>query len=90
MNCRLRRLMSTLLVFAMLVGFIPPTMFNVAMAADGGEKSPIDKSTYEDLGFPMELEATSESYLNGNTGGKTTMNVKNELYLDYQAHKNYG
>jgi len=97
MNCRLRRLMSTLLVFAMLVGFIPPTMFNVAKAAGNDEKAPVDQSTYETLGFTTSLNETLEDnkdkltspYL-GKMGGKSTMNTKNELYLNLQSHKNYG
>ncbi|MBQ7086562.1 MAG: hypothetical protein IJM96_03700, partial [Clostridia bacterium] len=79
MNCRLRRLMSTLLVFAMLVGFIPPTMFNVAKAAGNDEKAPVDQSTYETLGFTTSLNETLEDnagkldspYL-GKKGGKST------------------
>ncbi|MBR4880033.1 MAG: hypothetical protein IKU13_09435, partial [Clostridia bacterium] len=92
MNCRLKRLLSSLLVLAMFAGFVPSTMFTtVAKAAETGvEKSPIDQSTYETLGFTTDLGTTDESYLTSKSYGKTTMNTKNELYLDYQAHKNYG
>ncbi|MBR4879754.1 MAG: hypothetical protein IKU13_08000, partial [Clostridia bacterium] len=92
MNCRLRRLLASLLVLAMFAGFVPSTMFTtVAKAAETGvEKSPIDQSTYEALGFVTDLGTTNESYVTGKSQGKTTMNVKNELFIDLQSHKNSG
>ena len=86
----MKRLISTALVMAMLLSFFPSTMFVVAKATDNVEKSPIDQSTYEALGFVTDLGTTNESYLTGQSQGKTTMNVKNELYLNLQSHKNYG
>ena len=90
-----KRIVSLLLTAAILVGFIPAGMTTVAQAADETvEKAPLDQSTYEALGFTTTLGSKDEDradspYL-GVNAGRTTMNTKNELYLDYQAHKNYG
>ena len=79
----LKRLISTALVMAMLLSFFPSTMFVVAKATDNVEKSPIDQSTYEALGFVTDLNDEQSQLANtpylGNVGNKTTMNVKNEL-----------
>lgn len=88
-----KRIVSLLLTAAVLVGFLPTGLVTPAYAA-GDEKTPIDQSTYEALGFTTTLSSKDEDradspYL-GVNAGRTTMNTKNELYLDYQAHKNYG
>ena len=88
-----KRIVSLLLTAAVLVGFLPTGLVTPAYAAED-EKTPIDQSTYEALGFTTTLGSKDEDradspYL-GVNAGRTTMNTKNELYLDYQAHKNYG
>lgn len=87
-----QRVLNLLLVTAMLLSFLPAGLLTTAEAAGAvTEKSAIDQSTYEALGFTTDIDASSESFLGSSTNGtKTTMYTKNELFLDYQSHKNYG
>jgi len=83
-----KRLLSLLLTTAMLMGLIPMGIVTPTYAAETeGEKSPIDQGTFEELGFNVKDQFDEDSFIGP---GNTTMNTKNELYLDYQAHKNYG
>ena len=83
----LKRLLSILLVAAMLIGFFPAGVITVAQAEETAEKGEIDKSTLEMLGFTISADAPEESYLGP---GNTTMAEKSELYLNYGGFRNYG
>ena len=83
----LKRLLSILLVAAMLIGFFPAGVITVAHAEETAEKGEIDKSTLEMLGFTISADAPEESYLGP---GNTTMAEKSELYLNYGGFRNYG
>lgn len=85
-----KRLLSSLLTAAMLAGCIPASASAStvsAAAAETNEARIIDRSTYEKLGFNLDLSTTDESFLGP---GNTTLNTKNELYLNYNGSSNYG
>ncbi|MBQ7120469.1 MAG: fibronectin type III domain-containing protein [Oscillospiraceae bacterium] len=89
-----KRLVSLLLAIVLVVGMFPMGLetvaaTNVAAAAAAGssEKGEMSRADYEALGFDLGLETTDESYIGP---GNSTMNVKNELYLNYNGSSHYG
>ena len=84
---RVHKLTSWLLAIVMIVGMIPAGIMTVAQAATSSQKGEMSRSDYEALGFDIGLETTDESYIGP---GNTTMNVRNELYLNYNGSSHYG
>ena len=83
-----KRVVSLLLAAAMLFGFVPAGLVTVSHAEEpAAEKSEMDQSTYETLGFVVDLETSDESYIGP---GNSVMNAKNELFLDYNGSSHYG
>lgn len=84
---RFHKLSAWLLAIVMVVGMLPASLVTVVQAADSSEKGEMSRSDYEALGFDIGLETTDESYIGP---GNTTMNVRNELYLNYNGSSHYG
>jgi len=82
-----KRLVSLLLAVVMLVGLLPMGAVTVAQAAEPAEKGQLSRSDYESLGFSLDMDTSSESYIGP---GNSVMNVKNELYLNYNGSSHYG
>ena len=84
-----KRLLSLALAAVMTIGTLPAVTVQTTKAAPQTEqKSSIDRSAYDGLGF-SGLDATDdgESFFGK---GNTVLMPKKELYLDYNGSSNYG
>ena len=84
-----KRLLSLALAAVMTIGTLPAVTVQTTEAAPQTEqKSSIDRSAYDGLGF-SGLDATDdgESFFGK---GNTVLMPKKELYLDYNGSSNYG
>ena len=82
-----KRLLSMLLVVALLISLFPAGVATVAHAAEETEKSEINEATLEALGFALDEDAPDDQYFGP---GNTTMATKNELYLNINGSSHYG
>ena len=83
-----KRFLSFLTAVSMIVGTIPIMLPNTAIASETEQKSNIDRSAYEELGF-TGLDAKNDSNSFFGTAN-TVLMPKKELYLNYNGSSNFG
>ena len=83
-----KRFLSLLTAVSMIVGTIPIMLPNTAVASETEQKSNIDRSAYEELGF-TGLDAKNDSNSFFGTAN-TVLMPKKELYLNYNGSSNFG
>ena len=84
-----KRFLSLALAAVMAVGMLPMTAVqNAAAATESEQKSAIDRSAYEGLGFTgLDAENDDNSFFGT---ANTVLMPKKELYLNYNGSSNYG
>lgn len=84
-----KRLLSLALAAVMAIGTLPAvTVQNTAAAPQAEQKSSIDRSAYEGLGFSgLDAADDGESFFGR---GNTVLMPKKELYIDYNGSSNFG
>lgn len=82
-----KRLLSILLTAALLISLFPAGAATVAHAAESVEKTTVDESTFDALGFGLNKDVATDRYLGP---GNTTMSTKNELYMRINGSSHYG